>query len=155
MQASRALTPRVCASRRAGHLEARHTPSSGDDASRTITTAQGGLHVAHEHRRRRRHIPVRAAPPRARSPALARYRHPRPPAVAAGLTSRQAAELQRIRARRGRITWRQEGDGRLLVAVHGDRPAASDAPLYLLMRGDGTIALAIGPPAPRPAGDER
>ena len=67
-----------------------------------------------------RRVTIHARP---RSTALARYRDPRPPAVAAGLTSRQAAELQRIRARRGRITWRQEGDGRLLVAVHGDRPA--------------------------------
>ena len=99
-----------------------------------------------------RRVTIHARP---RSTALERYRDPRPPAVAAGLTSRQAAELQRIRARRGRITWRQERDGRLLVAVHGDRPAVSDAPLHLLMRVDGTIALAIRPPAPRPARDER
>jgi hypothetical protein len=99
-----------------------------------------------------RHVTIHARP---RSTALARYRDPRPPAVPAGLTSRQAAELQRIRARRGRITWRQERDGRLLVAVHGDRPLSCAAPLYLVMHADGTIALAIRPPAPRPAGDER
>ena len=99
-----------------------------------------------------RRITIHARP---RSTALARYRDPRPPAVPAGLTSREAAELERIRARLGRVGWRRRLDGRLLVVVFGDRPLASEAPLYLVMRADGTIALAVRPLTPPAPDDDR
>jgi hypothetical protein len=92
-----------------------------------------------------RRLAIHARP---RSAALARYRDPTPPDCADGLTCRQAAELERIQAHRGRTTWRLRRDGSLLVVVLGDRPLACDPPLYLVMRTDGSIAAAVRPQQP-------
>lgn len=80
----------------------------------------------------------------ARSACLARYRSPRPPVAALGLSSRQAAEISRIHARCGRTTWAARDDGNVLVVVHGDHPQSADTPVYLVMRADGSIVRAGG-----------
>ena len=80
----------------------------------------------------------------ARSACLARYRSPRPPVAALGLSSRQAAEISRIHARCGRTTWAARDDGNVLVVVHGDHPQSADTPVYLVMRVDGSIVRAGG-----------
>ena len=62
-----------------------------------------------------------------------------------GLTAGQAAELERIQARYGRVRSCRYGADRLLVAIDGDHPAPGARPVLLLLDERGRVVGRVRP----------
>ena len=87
--------------------------------------------------------------PKVGAAALMRYRQPRQPPAAEGASPRQAGELERLRARYGRLEYSANTDGTLTVVVYGDGDGESI--VTAVMRPDGSLDVRSGSFRPRKA----
>jgi hypothetical protein len=87
--------------------------------------------------------------PKVGAGALLRYREPRKAPTVNGASARQAGELERLRARYGRLEYSANADGTLTVVVYGD--GGGDGTVTAVMRPDGSLDVRSGSFRPRKA----
>lgn len=80
--------------------------------------------------------------PKVGAGALMRYREPRKPPTVNGASARQAGELERLRARYGRLEYCANADGTLTVVVYGD--GHDESTVTAVMRPDGSLDVRSG-----------
>ncbi|HEV7805373.1 MAG TPA: hypothetical protein VGO80_06130 [Solirubrobacteraceae bacterium] len=94
-------------------------------------------------------LPSGLGGPKVGGGALMRYREPRKPPTVNGASARQAGELERLRARYGRLEYSANADGTLTVVVYGD--GHGESTVSALMRPDGSLDVRSGSFRPRNA----
>ena len=80
--------------------------------------------------------------PKVGAGALMRYRDPRKPPAVNGASPRQAGELERLRARYGRLEYSANADGTLTIVVYGD--GGGESTVTAVMRADGSLDVRSG-----------